>query len=88
MTSKMKHIVRALAVGLIAIVVAGCEVEAPLDPGQLRPDIKPGFDFTLSPKKTIPIKRKKPTINNPSPRPLSAGYVTEAEDYDNYDNYE
>ena len=83
MTFKINNIIKVVAVCLIALVVVGC--------GDMEP-MEPSFDITNTPeygvidkpKKTITIKRKKPTIGNPSPRPLSEDYMTEIEE-DNYD---
>ena len=83
MTSKINDIIKVIAVCLIALVVVGC--------GDMEP-MEPSFDITNTPeygvidkpKKTITIKRKKPTIGNPSPRPLSA----EAPIEEYYEGYE
>ena len=86
MTSKMKDIIKVFAVGLIVVAVAGCEFE-PMVADPALPD-KPTYNVIGTPKKTITIKRKKPTIGNPSPRPLSADYETLIEDYNEYNEYE
>ena len=86
MTSKMKDIIKVVAVGLIVVAVAGCENE-PMVADPTLPD-KPTYNVIGTPKKTITIKRKKPTIGNPSPRPLSADYETLIEDYNKYNEYE
>ena len=83
MTFKINNIIKVVAVCLIALVVVGC--------GDMEP-MEPSFDITNTPeygvidkpKKTITIKRKKPTIGNPSPRPLSA----EAPIEEYYEGYE
>ena len=86
MTSKIKDIFKVVAVGLIVVAVAGCEFE-PMVADPTLPD-KPTYNVIGTPKKTITIKRKKPTIGNPSPRPLSADYETLKEDYNEYNEYE
>ncbi len=86
MTSKIKDIIKVVAVGLIVVAVAGCEEFEPMEAPTL-PD-KPTYNVIGTPKKTITIKRKKPTIGNPSPRPLSADYETLIEDYNEYNEYE
>ncbi len=86
MTSKIKDIIKVFAVGLIVVAVAGCENE-PMEADPTLPD-KPTYNVIGTPKKTITIKRKKPTIGNPSPRPLSADYETLIEDYNEYNEYE
>lgn len=87
MTSKMKDIIKVFAVGLIVVAVAGCENFEPLESEPTLPDT-PIYNVIGTPKKTITIKRKKPTIGNPSPRPLSADYETVIEDYNEYNEYE
>ena len=87
MTSKIKDIIKVVAVGLIVVAVAGCEEFEPMATNPTLPD-KPIYDVIGTPKKTITIKRKKPTISNPSPRPLSADYETLIEDYNEYNKYE
>ena len=87
MTSKMKDIIKVFAVGLIVVAVAGCEKFEPMATNPTHPD-RPIYDVIGTPKKTITIKRKKPTIGNPSPRPLSADYETLIEDYNEYNEYE
>ena len=87
MTSKMKDIFKVVAVGLIVVAVAGCEKFEPMAADPALPD-KPTYNVIGTPKKTITIKRKKPTIGNPSPRPLSADYETLIEDYNEYNEYE
>ena len=87
MTSKMKDIIKVFAVGLIVVAVAGCEKFEPMATNPTLPD-KPTYNVIGTPKKTITIKRKKPTIGNPSPRPLSADYETLIEDYNEYNEYE
>ena len=87
MTSKMKDIIKVFAVGLIVVAVAGCEKFEPMAADPTLPD-KPTYNVIGTPKKTITIKRKKPTIGNPSPRPLSADYETLIEDYNEYKEYE
>lgn len=87
MTSKMKDIIKVFAVGLIVVAVAGCEKFEPMAADPTLPD-KPTYNVIGTPKKTITIKRKKPTIGNPSPRPLSADYETLIEDYNEYNEYE
>lgn len=87
MTSKIKDIIKVFAVGLIVVAVAGCENFEPLESEPTLPD-KPTYNVIGTPKKTITIKRKKPTIGNPSPRPLSADYETVIEDYNEYNEYE
>lgn len=66
---------------LMAVAVVGCsdkDLMAPEYPGH-----DGGFHAVeLTPRKTITIKRKKPTIENPSPRPLSVDY----EEYYDEDN--
>ena len=87
MTYKMKDIIKVVAVGLIVVAVAGCEKFEPMAADPTLPD-KPTYNVIGTPKKTITIKRKKPTIGNPSPRPLSADYETLIEDYNEYNEYE
>ena len=87
MTSKIKDIFKVVAVGLIVVAVAGCEEFEPMATNPTHPD-RPIYDVIGTPKKTITIKRKKPTIGNPSPRPLSADYETLIEDYNEYNEYE
>ena len=87
MTSKMKDIIKVVAVGLIVVAVVGCEKFEPMAADPTLPD-KPTYNVIGTPKKTITIKRKKPTIGNPSPRPLSADYETLIEDYNEYNEYE
>lgn len=87
MTSKMKDIIKVFAIGLIVVAVAGCENFEPMAADPTLPD-KPIYNVIGTPKKTITIKRKKPTIGNPSPRPLSADYETVIEDYNEYNEYE
>ena len=87
MTSKMKYIIKVFAIGLIVVAVAGCENFEPMVSEPTLPD-KPIYNVIGTPKKTITIKRKKPTIGNPSPRPLSADYETLIEDYNEYNEYE
>lgn len=87
MTSKIKDIFKVVAVGLIVVTVAGCEEFEPMATNPTLPD-RPIYDVIGTPKKTITIKRKKPTIGNPSPRPLSADYETLIEDYNEYKEYE
>ncbi|MBQ5829895.1 MAG: hypothetical protein IIW45_06820 [Alistipes sp.] len=87
MTSKIKDIIKVFAIGLIVVAVAGCENFEPLESEPTLPD-KPTYNVIGTPKKTITIKRKKPTIGNPSPRPLSADYGTVIEDYNEYNEYE
>ena len=87
MTSKMKDIIKVFAVGLIVVAVTGCEKFEPMVADPTLPD-KPTYNVIGTPKKTITIKRKKPTIGNPSPRPLSADYETLIEDYNEYNEYE
>ncbi|MBR6630646.1 MAG: hypothetical protein IKK89_01705 [Alistipes sp.] len=83
----MKDIIKVFAVGLIVVAVAGCEKFEPMAADPTLPD-KPTYNVIGTPKKTITIKRKKPTIGNPSPRPLSADYETLIEDYNEYNEYE
>lgn len=87
MTSKIKDIFKVFAVGLIVVAVAGCEKFEPMVAEPTLPD-KPIYNVIGTPKKTITIKRKKPTIGNPSPRPLSADHETLIEDYNEYNEYE
>lgn len=86
MTSKINDIIKVVAVCLIALVVVGCKDMEPMEPMMPSFDIPntPEYGVIDKPKKTITIKRKKPTILNPSPRPLSEDYISEIEE-DNYD---
>jgi len=62
---------KLVLMGAISLISAGCAAEAFEPPTDV--PMTPGFGIHKTPpKKTIPIKRKKPTILNPSPRPLSA----------------
>lgn len=87
MTAKINNIIKVVAAILIAVIVSSCEVNesALIDREET---IYPRYDLIGTPKKTITIKRKKPTITNPSPRPLSASYETEEEVYSDYEDYE
>lgn len=86
MTSKINDIIKVVAVCLIALVVVGCKDMEPMEPMMPSFDIPntPEYGVIDKPKKTITIKRKKPTIGNPSPRPLSADMPAE-EFYEEYE---
>lgn len=87
MTFKINDIIKVVALCLIALAVMGCEDMEPMVSGPMDSN-RPNYGIISTPKKTITIKRKKPTINNPSPRPLSANYVAEIEEYDEFEEYE
>lgn len=86
-------IIAIIRVSILCAVVAmavGCANEsfdAQLKP---KPTIPGNGIHKIPPKKTITIKRKKPTIGNPSPRPLSAEMPCEEmyEEYAEYEEYE
>ena len=73
-----------LILGAIVAMSVGCAYDAAEIPKEELP-LTPGNGIhKFPPKKTITIKRKKPTIANPSPRPLSA----EAPIEEYYEGYE
>lgn len=83
----INKIIKVVAAILIAVVVSSCEAMEPSFE-VFEGDIYPHYGLINTPKKTITIKRKKPTITNPSPRPLSASYEAEEEVYSDYEDYE
>ncbi|MBQ5829894.1 MAG: hypothetical protein IIW45_06815 [Alistipes sp.] len=81
-----------LRISILCAVVAmavGCSYDASI-PDVMDPIIPGNGIHKIPPKKTITIKRKKPTIGNPSPRPLSAEMPCEEmyEEYAEYEEYE
>lgn len=80
----IKSISRVLILGAIVVMAAGCSKEAIEDIVELHPNNPGNGIHKFPPKKTITIKRKKPTIGNPSPRPLSADMPAE-EFYEEYE---
>lgn len=73
-----------LILGAIVVIAAGCSKEAMADIEEPHPNNPGNGIHKFPPKKTITIKRKKPTIGNPSPRPLSADMPAE-EFYEEYE---
>ena len=91
MTSWIKDIGKRVVAVIVVLTIVSCEVnDLCVDiPDQNGPNpFLPNNGIDISPKKSIPIKRKKPTILNPSPRPLSADNETHIEDYNEYKEYE
>ena len=87
---KTVAIIRVSILCAVVAMAAGCadkEFDAQLNP---KPTIPGNGIHKIAPKKTITIKRKKPTIDNPSPRPLSAEMPCEEmyEEYAEYEEYE
>ena len=87
---KIMAIIRASILCAVVAMAVGCadkEFDAQLNP---KPTIPGNGIHKIAPKKTITIKRKKPTIDNPSPRPLSAEMPCEEmyEEYAEYEEYE
>lgn len=75
----IEMVFRVAVIGAIAVTAVGCAKDVSFEIEDYKP--LPGNGIhKIPPKKTITIKRKTPTINNPSPRPLSADYPTD-EDY-------
>ncbi|MBQ2958265.1 MAG: hypothetical protein IJE06_01155 [Alistipes sp.] len=72
----------------VVAMAVGCSYDDSKIPDERYPIIPGNGIHKIPPKKTITIKRKKPTIGNPSPRPLSADYETLIEDYNEYNEYE
>ena len=72
-----------LSLCAIVTMAAGCSKEAMEDIVELHPNNPGNGIHKFPPKKTITIKRKKPTIANPSPRPLSADMPVE--EYEGYE---
>lgn len=85
----IKSISRVLSLCAIVAMSVGCAYDATEIPDEQLP-LTPGNGIhKFPPKKTITIKRKKPTIGNPSPRPLSTDIpVEEYEEYEEYESYE
>ena len=84
---KITSIFRVSILCAVVAMAVGCadkEFDAQLNP---KPTIPGNGIHKIPPKKTITIKRKKPTIDNPSPRPLSAEMPCE-EMYAEYEEYE
>lgn len=82
-------IMAILRISILCAVVAmavGCSYDASIS-DVTYPTIPGNGIHKIPPKKTITIKRKKPTIGNPSPRPLSAEMPCE-EMYEEYAEYE
>ncbi|MBR6630644.1 MAG: hypothetical protein IKK89_01695 [Alistipes sp.] len=80
-------IIRVSILCAVVAMAVGCadkDFDALLEP---KPTIPGNGIHMIPPKKTITIKRKKPTIGNPSPRPLSAEMPCE-EMYEEYAEYE
>ena len=91
MTSWIKDIGKRVVAVIVVLTIVSCEVnDLCVDiPEQNGPNpFLPNNGIDISPKKSIPIKRKKPTILNPSPRPLSTGYIAEIEEKNEYKEYE
>ena len=87
---KIMAIIRASILCAVVAMAVGCadkEFDAQLNP---KPTIPDNGIHKIPPKKTITIKRKKPTIGNPSPRPLTAEMPCEEmyEEYAEYEEYE
>ena len=87
---KIMAIIRASILCAVVAMAVGCadkDFDALLEPNPTIPD---NGIHKIPPKKTITIKRKKPTIDNPSPRPLSAEMPCEEmyEEYAEYEEYE
>lgn len=82
---KIKSIFRVLVLCTIVATAVGCSYDDASIPIEHNP-LTPGNGIhKFPPKKTITIKRKKPSTLNPSPRPLSADNDT---NYDEYEEFE
>ena len=84
---KIMAIIRASILCAVVAMAVGCadkDFDAQLNP---KPTIPGNGIHKIPPKKTITIK---PTIGNPSPRPLSAEMPCEEmyEEYGEYEEYE
>lgn len=91
MSMNSVKIMAILRISILCAVVAmavGCSYDAATEmPDVIYPTIPGNGIHKIPPKKTITIKRKKPTIGNPSPRPLSAEMPCE-EMYEEHAEYE
>lgn len=89
--TKIYKLLRASAICLVVLTATSCAAD---EVGMLSDSQIPPFSAIKRPdtKKTITIKRKKPSIENPSPRPLSAYPANDAsydcESYDDYASYD
>ena len=83
---KIMAIIRVSILCAVVAMAVGCadkDFDAQLNP---KPTIPGNGIHKIPPKKTITIKRKKPTLLNPSPRPLSADMPSE-DMYEEYSEY-
>ena len=80
---KIMAIIRASILCAVVAMAVGCSYDDSVIADVIYPTIPGNGIHKIPPKKTITIKRKKPTIGNPSPRPLSAEMPCE-EMYDEY----
>ena len=83
---KITSIFRVSILCAVVAMAVGCsydDAEIPSIPEQITPG---NGIHKIPPKKTITIKRKKPTLLNPSPRPLSADMPSE-DMYEEYSEY-
>ena len=74
----------------VVAMAVGCSYDDSVIADVIYPTIPGNGIHKIPPKKTITIKRKKPTIDNPSPRPLTAEMPCEEmyEEYAEYEEYE
>ena len=84
---KITSIFRVSILCAVVAMAVGCSYDASDIHDERYPTIPGNGIHKIPPKKTITIKRKKPTIDNPSPRPLSAEMPCE-EMYEEYEEYE
>lgn len=80
---KITSIFRVSILCTVVAMAVGCSYDDSVITDVIYPTIPGNGIHKIPPKKTITIKRKKPTIGNPSPRPLSAEMPCE-EMYDEY----
>ena len=87
---KITSIFRVSILCTIVAMAVGCSYDDAEIPS-IHEQITPGNGIhKIPPKKTITIKRKKPTLLNPSPRPLSADTPSEDiyEEYNEFHSYD
>ena len=84
---KITSIFRVSILCAVVAMAVGCSYDASEIHDERYPIIPGNGIHKIPPKKTITIKRNKPTIGNPSPRPLSAEMPCE-EMYEEYAEYE
>lgn len=84
--TKIYKLLRASAICLVVLIATSCAAD---EVGMVGDSQIPPFSAIKRPdtKKTITIKRKKPSIENPSPRPLSA-YPADDASYDDCEGYD